>query len=125
MPDIDGRPAQGWTPRSGHNGVVVGAANLHGERMTKWFPTLFDLRTGRYTILTYSYGTDGNTMGWLLVTANPSYVVAPTGRAVLPPLASGDRTGDRPAFLSEDGRGVGGQSNDANGRLQAVRWRCA
>jgi hypothetical protein len=127
MPEINGKPANGWSPTSVHNGVIFGNAVVRSNTnpVLVNHPLLFDLRTGKFTILTHAYGGEGNTMGWLLVTANPLSVAAPTGRAILPPLAStGDRMIDRAAFISEDGRVIGGQSGDANGQMQAVRWTC-
>jgi hypothetical protein len=121
MPEIDGKPTQGWSPDSVHNGVVVGSAVVRNDIGLRNHRLLFDLRTGKFTMLTHAYGDAGNSMGWLLVAADPPFVATPSGRAALPILAP---AGGRGVFISEDGLVVGGQANDAGGHLQAVRWRC-
>jgi hypothetical protein len=129
MPEIDGKPAHSLWPISIHNGIVFGRALTYasavprkGTIMTS-HPLLFDLRTGRFTMLTQAFGLVGNSMGWVVHEADRMFVAAPTGRADLPPL--GSPGGDGPSFMSADGLVIGGKSNDASGEMQAVRWRCA
>jgi hypothetical protein len=123
-PEINGKPARGWSPDSVHNGVIVGSAVVGTDAALKNHRLLFDLRTGKFTMLTHDYGDAGNTMGWLLATANPPYISTPTGRITLPPLTSNEPPA-RGVFISADGLVVGGQSTDNSGQWQAVRWRCA
>jgi hypothetical protein len=121
LPEIDGRPAQSLWPTSMHNGIVFGRAITRDATTMKSHPLLFELRTGRYTMLTGAFGLVGNSMGWMVQEGDRLSVATPTGRADLPPLAS---SGARAAVISADGLVIGGQSNDADGRMQAVRWRC-
>ncbi|MEQ4301546.1 hypothetical protein ABNF97_09160 [Plantactinospora sp. B6F1] len=68
-----------------------------------------------------------NAHGWQVGTDPQGRAVLVTGAApvVLPDLAGHD-PGDPsiPTTLSDDGRTVAGQSNDATGTVQAVVWRC-
>lgn len=129
LPEHEGEPALSVALTSVHHGVAIGSTqvrgSLGGRPATANIPLLVDLRTGAYTLLTHAMGDAVNTMGWIVITANVLEMVAPTGRAVLPALAAtGSRASDRAVFASEDGVVIGGQSGDANGLMQAVRWRC-
>lgn len=124
LPLVDGAPVRSWSPTTVHDGVVYGIAVTGGSAMTKSHPLLFDLRTERFTMLTHAFGLVGNRMGWLVQEGDRISVAGPAGRVGLPPLVSGVAPEERAAFISADGLVLGGQSNDASGQFQAVRWRC-
>lgn len=69
-----------------------------------------------------------NAQGWQVGTDKQGRAVLVTDGAtvVLPRLASFRPGGlsDLPSTLSDDGRTIGGQSDDGTGTIQAVVWRC-
>ena len=93
--------------------------------MLQLLETLGRRERAAIVLLTQAFGLVGNSMGWMVQEGDKMFVAAPTGRADLPPLVSSRaRSGERAAFMSADGLVIGGQSNDANGQMRAVRWRC-
>jgi hypothetical protein len=131
LPVVDGQPAPTFWSISIHDGVVFGrASSPHADGSVTFQPLLFDLRTGRYTPLTQGFGLIGNSLGWIAgVDKGGLFVAAPTGRATLPTLAPDDGNPATPTmsavtYMSADGLVIGGHSADANGQIQAVRWRC-
>ena len=136
MPGIDGKPAMTATVFSIRNGWATGVATNGLGR--KGSPTKdarteavrWNVRTGEVRVfggLQMGAGTT-NAQGWQVGTDNQGRAVLVAGAAtvVLPDLTSHQPGGlsNIATTLSDDGRTVGGQSDDATGTIQAVVWRC-
>ncbi|MBB2946752.1 putative membrane protein [Actinoplanes lutulentus] len=134
MPEIDGKPAAIAQAFDIRNGWVTGMASttsLKGSRGTA--PVIavrWNLRTGVTEVTDgLQYPADAvNAYGWQIGTDRKGYAVVLAGDDVvrLPDLAShrADGTATIASSISDDGRVIAGQSDDAGGTIQAVMWRC-
>ncbi|AVT39926.1 hypothetical protein C6W10_29670 [Plantactinospora sp. BB1] len=141
MPTLDGKPAATATVRSVRGGWAIGVASVEtaatglqgagdpGEagvaRAVRW-----NLRTGEVRVFAeLRFGAETtNAHGWQVGTNRQGRAVLRTDTAtvVLPDLADQPPggLGTIANTLSDDGRTIAGQSDDAQGRIQAVVWRC-
>jgi uncharacterized membrane protein len=144
MPDLDGEPAatarvfsirNGWatgvaTDGSGRDGGKPSAGTGAKPSAPTMAAVRWNVRTGEVRV------TDGmdigatfaNAHGWQVGVDKQGRAVLVTdaGTVVLPGLAGHEPGGlaNIPNTLSDDGRTIGGQSDDATGTIQAVVWRC-
>jgi uncharacterized membrane protein len=102
-----------------------GAANAKSLRAVQWNVRTGDVRV--YADLQFMANAV-NAQGWQVGTDQQGRPVLATDDAtvVLPDLVGHDRDGlaNIPNTVSDDGRIVGGQADDATGTIQAVVWRC-
>ncbi|SCG34355.1 hypothetical protein [Micromonospora coxensis] len=147
MPRVDGGPAAGARVFSIRNGWATGLAGaLDGRgstadpagstgpgtaaRSQRTAAVRWNVRTGEVRIFENlePYPNTVNAQGWQIGTDTRKRAVLVTDDAtvVLPALADGEPTGVSTiaTTVSDDGRTVGGQSDDATGTIQAVVWRC-
>lgn len=88
-----------------------------------------DLTTGQYTTLARAsmMPSEANASGWLVGSTEGGRAVFFTGKSTLT-LPDFDNhkssTANIATTVSDDGRVVGGQGDDADGIIQAVVWRC-
>nr|BFE70800.1 hypothetical protein GCM10020092_041010 [Actinoplanes digitatis] len=113
----DGTGAKGDARKKAVGGATVAAA-------VRW-----NVRTGEVRVfadLTMG-ATAVNAHGWQVGTDRQGRAVLVADRTVvLPDLAAHEPNGlgNIASSVSDDGRTVGGQSDDATGTIQAVVWRC-
>jgi uncharacterized membrane protein len=143
MPSLDGKRAvtarvfsirNGWATGVATNGVggkgdnpKTRAGKAAGARTgaVRW-----NVRTGEVRVVGgLDLGTSAvNAQGWQVGTDEQGRAVLVAGAAtvVLPDLAGHQPGGlaNIATTLSDDGRTIGGQSDDATGTIQAVVWRC-
>jgi len=142
LPDLDGKPAataqvfsvrNGWATgvaangagRSGAKDPAAGKANGAGAVPVRW-----NLRTGEVSVSSVLHGPASavNAQGWQIGTDKQgrAVLVAGTAPVILPDLATHEPNGlsTIPTTVSDDGRTIAGQSDDATGTIQAVVWRC-
>ncbi|MEU7909299.1 hypothetical protein [Actinoplanes sp. NPDC049118] len=124
----------GWATGLATNGVggkgedprKAKARGLAGARVAavRW-----NVRTGEVRVfaeLTTAAGAV-NAQGWQVGVDRQGRAVLVAGRTVVLPDLAGHEPGglaNSASTLSDDGRTVGGQSDDATGTIQAVVWRC-
>ncbi|MET8150440.1 hypothetical protein ACIBSW_09655 [Actinoplanes sp. NPDC049668] len=140
MPVLDGKPAttghvfairNGWA-----TGVAAGGAGAKGDARSKAAgeasvsaAVRWNVRTGEARVfadLTMG-ATAVNAHGWQVGTDRQGRAVLVADRTVvLPDLAAHEPNGlgNIASSVSDDGRTIGGQSDDATGTIQAVVWRC-
>ena len=148
MPSLDGKPATGARASSIHNGWVTGVADFgaaggsnpkskaradaaggKGDGGESW-AVRWNLRTGE-TRLFKDLGAMGNgvnAQGWQIgiSTKGRAVFLTDTATVVLPALFNhepGNLT-NIPNTVSDDGRTIGGQSDDKSDVIQAVVWHC-
>ncbi|GAB3964342.1 hypothetical protein V1634_01605 [Plantactinospora veratri] len=144
MPTLDGKPAVSASVFSVRNGWAAGVASVEtaaiglqgagdtgdtGEagvaRAVRW-----NVRTGEVRVFAeLRFGAETtNAHGWQVGTNRQGRAVLRTDTAtvVLPDLAGQPPGGlaTIASTLSDDGRVIAGQSDDAKGKIQAVVWRC-
>jgi uncharacterized membrane protein len=136
MPNLDGKPAadarvfsirNGWASGVADDGLArkggVKAAAAQMETV-RW-----NVRTGAISVADALTGVSTvNAQGWLVGTDKPGHavLVAGTTPVVLPELVSRrpDGVSTIATTVSDDGRTIAGQSDDATDTIQAVVWRC-
>lgn len=150
MPDLDGRPAtnaqvfsvrNGWAtgiagdddrhrgddPRAISSAGSVGNDQPAPDRTgaVRW-----NVRTGEVRVFDRFEirASTANAHGWQIGTdaQGRAVLVTDAGTVVLPDLYSHqpNSLSNIPTTLSDDGRVIGGQSDDSTGTIQAVVWRC-
>ena len=135
MPLIDGKPAAIAQARHIRDGWVTGMAaavtmQQNKGRVPPVLAVRWNLRTGTTEFIDAleSPADAVNASGWQVGTAPGGHAVLVAGKrtVVLPGLGRHreDGTATIPATLSDDGRLITGQSDDRNGVIQAVMWRC-
>jgi uncharacterized membrane protein len=136
MPSLDGQPAatavvvsirNGWATGTATNGLGRKGTNIKSARTeaVRW-----NVRTGE--VRAFGQLTTGasaaNAQGWQIGTDKQGHAVLVAGAAtvVLPDLARYEPDGlsTIATTVSDDGRTIAGQSDDAKGTIQAVVWRC-
>jgi hypothetical protein len=129
------KPADGeyFRPYSITNNSAYGLAQKDDEKFGgargAFTPVRLDLTTGEYTRLPAAsmFPSEANSSGWLVGSTGQGRAVFYTGRGLmtLPDLDNHkSSTANIATTVSEDGRVVGGQGDDANGVIQPVVWRC-
>jgi uncharacterized membrane protein len=135
VPDIGGKPAEtasvislrnGWAIGTATNGLGRKGDGAEGGRMVS---VRWNIRTGEVQELDDVRSLDAvNAQGWVIGTGAEGHaVIAAGGDPVrLPALAAHQPEGlsNIANALSDDGRTVAGQSDDASGTIRAVIWRC-
>lgn len=138
LPDTDGKTFEG---RIFHirNGWVIGVANeagagkaASGAKLAQGMvqPIRWNLRTGEMLqVGQLDKSADAvNALGWQtgLGKQGGAKLLAGDKLIALPGLApaGADYLADLANTLSDDGRTIGGQSDDANGKIQPVLWHC-
>ncbi|MBF9134497.1 hypothetical protein I0C86_37040 [Plantactinospora sp. S1510] len=132
-PLVDGAPADSFRPQSIRNGWVTGIAirggsgnGGTGEEVST--AVRLHLPTGRFVEVPRSsfWPQNGNAQGWMVgFIGDRAGLLTDAGPLVLPPLhAHKSAPGNTGWMISDDGRTVTGQSEDAKGEPQAVVWRC-
>jgi len=142
LPSFDGRPAataqvfsvrNGWATGVATNGVArSGAKDPAGAKATGIgaVPVRWNLRTGDVSVsgVLRFPASAVNAQGWQIGTDKQgrAVLVTGTGTVVLPELANHEADGMStiPNAVSDDGRTIAGQSDDATGTIQAVVWHC-
>jgi uncharacterized membrane protein len=136
LPSLDGVQATTGQVFSIHNGWATGVAtNGLGRKgiatkNAKMGAVRWNVRTGevRVIVALKVFGSTVNAQGWQVGTDQRGRAVLVAGAAtvVLPDLASHQPDGlsTIATTLSDDGRTIAGQSDDATGTIQAVVWRC-
>ncbi|MER6594949.1 hypothetical protein ABT214_24495, partial [Micromonospora purpureochromogenes] len=138
MPHIDGVQTTGARAFSIRNGWVTGTAGqldggakaTRAKRMTNVRLVRWNVRTGEVRVFGGMQGlpNEVNAHGWQVGTDQQGRAVLVTDAepVVLPALAGGQPTAvsNIATTLSDDGRTVAGQSDDATDTIQAVVWRC-
>jgi hypothetical protein len=135
IPSIDGKPAaaarvfsirNGWASGVADNGLARKGGNTKDARMetVRW-----NVRTGEISVADELMGVSTvNAQGWQIGTDKPGHAVLVAGGApvVLPELVSrkADGVSTIATTVSDDGRTIAGQSDDASDIIQAVVWRC-
>jgi hypothetical protein len=131
LPTVDGGAANAFDPELIAGGVVLGVADLpHGQGLLPL--AAFDLATAEFTIFDggVAFGS-ANALGWVAGSARGGlWLAGPGGRTALPLLAPVRRdklvmTEALVVTMSEDGRTIGGQSDDPKGDFKAVVWHCS
>jgi len=138
MPTLDGKPAVSARVFTIRNGWATGVASTSTDR-EKGDPTgkgapagpiRWNVRTGEVRVFDQLgiQASTANALGWPIGTDKQgrAVLVTDTATVALPGLAGHQPGGlsDIPTTLSDDGRTITGQSDDANGTIQAVVWRC-
>ncbi|MGB2571253.1 hypothetical protein ACPFP2_22800 [Micromonospora citrea] len=149
VPRVDGGQAAGARAVSIRNGWATGltdtldgaASGLQADPSSSTGPgkaarsgrmaaVRWNVRTGEVRVFDdlQAYPNEVNAQGWQIGTdtRNRAVLATDTATVVLPALADGEPTGVSTiaTTVSDDGRTVGGQSDDATGTIQAVVWRC-
>lgn len=150
LPSIDGTKAASARVSAVRNGWATGVADVvTGDAKTPKSPEAdpnsarakeardsqrvsvrWNVRTGEVQVTDQlSFGANAvNAQGWQVGTDQQGRAVLLTGSetVVLPALAGHDPSGlsNIPNTLSDDGRVIGGQSDDTTDTIQAVVWRC-
>lgn len=123
-----------FRPYSIHENSVYGVATdiesyAAGGRDRSVTPVRLDLTTGQYTRMraTSMLPSEANGSGWLVGSTVDGRAAFSAGRdtLTLPDLDNHrSATANIATTVSEDGRIVAGQADDANGVIQPVVWRC-
>ena len=136
MPKLDGKPAAvaaAFDIRDGWVTGMAGALPIKGsgaKASAKTFAIRWNLRTGEVQNFgRFRYPADAvNAQGWQIGTTPDGYAVMLTDASTvrLPDLAKhrSDGTATIANAVSDDGRTIAGQSDDAGGTINAVVWRC-
>lgn len=135
LPTIDGEPAKTASAASVRGGWAVGVATNGAGRAggspegAKAVSVRWNLRTGEAEVIDGVRSVKAtNAHGWVIGFDEQRRAVLRAGdRTVqLPALAEHEPDGlsNIVTTISDDGRTIGGQSDDANGTIQAVVWRC-
>lgn len=132
LPKPSGR--EYFRPYSIHHNWVYGVANsdesfANGGRDRSLTPVQLDLTTGQYTRLPAvdMMPSEANSSGWLVGSTEKGRAVFSTGEGLLtlPDLDNhNSSTANIATTISDDGRIVAGQGDDANGVIQPVVWHC-
>lgn len=141
-PTVNGRRAASFRPLSIRHGWVTGVAGAgvgvgetagQGETSTGKegnVPVRLHLASGRFVGLPTGDGVwpqHGNAQGWVVGSTADGRATLLTDQGALALPGLKDRRGS-PSNLartvSDDGRTVAGQNDNAKGEPQAVRWRC-
>ena len=129
-PMVQGAPADSFLPRSIRNGWVTGTATRMAADGTEIrVPARLYLPTNEFVDFpTNLLRTDaGNGQGWVVGSLSDQRLALLTdaGLVNLPEIEPHERmNGDVPTAVSDDGRIVAGQSEDAKNVIQAVVWNC-
>jgi uncharacterized membrane protein len=146
LPSLDGKPAataqvfsvrNGWATgvatngagRSGAKDPIAKASAAKASALGA-VPVRWNLRTGEVSVTSVLHGPASavNAQGWQIGTNQQgrAVLVAGTATVVLPDLAThtADGLSTIPTTVSDDGRTITGQSDDATGTIQAVVWHC-
>jgi len=141
MPDLDGKPAamaraasvrDGWVTGVANNGVGRKGENpkAEGAQRVVVAAVRWNLRTGAVEVLdgAQNAGNATNAHGWQAGTDGQGHAVfIAEGKTLVLPAVPGQKLAplaNIATTLSDDGRTIGGQSDDATGTIQAVVWRC-
>ncbi|GAA4452140.1 hypothetical protein [Phytohabitans houttuyneae] len=135
IPTLDGKPAvtarvasirQGWA-----TGVATNGAGRKGDgaRNLKISAVRWNVHTGEVRLVDgLKSASATNAHGWQVGgdEQNRAVLVADGKTVPLPELHKHEPGGltNLATTLSDDGRTIGGQSDDASGTIQAVVWRC-
>ena len=135
LPAVDGDQIGTARAFQIRNGWVTGVADggIGGEvggRNGRLYPVRWNLRTGEVRVFAELIGGAQavNAQGWQTGTDRRGRAVLLAGGApiLLPSLVAGGEDGDSTLAnaLSDDGRLIAGQSDDAHGSIRPVLWRC-
>ncbi|BCB77820.1 hypothetical protein GCM10022251_38570 [Phytohabitans flavus] len=142
MPTLHGEPAATATATSIRNGWVTGTAtnglgrkgdaakDPSGAEAAKVVAVRWNVRTGEVRVFDgLKMGANAtNAHGWQVGTDKQgrAVLVADDQAVVLPALdvRTPDGLSNIPNTVSDDGRTIGGQSDDHSDTIQAVVWRC-
>jgi uncharacterized membrane protein len=139
MPSIDGKPAMtarasgirnGWASGVATNGVGRKGDAPKNQRNSKVAAVRWNVRTGEVNVVVgsrFGVGT-ANAHGWLvgLDAEERAVLIAGAAPVVLPDLAR-HQPRDLTTIattVSDDGRIIGGQSDDAADTIRAIVWHC-
>jgi uncharacterized membrane protein len=135
LPSKNGKKAVGARAFTIRNGWVTGvadadnAARVGGKGAEMW-GVRWNLRTGAVEIVTdfADRAENANAQGWQIGVDKKGRAALATGAGtvVLPDLAkhAPDTLSNIPNTISDDGRIIGGQSDDMGDTIHAVIWRC-
>ena len=137
LPTINGKKAVSARVFSIRNGWATGVADTDDRAKgaknpdaAPVGPIRWNVRTGEVRLFDELRGraSTANAQGWLIGMDKQgrAALVTDTSTVPLAGLAAPEPGGlsDIPTTLSDDGRVISGQSDDATGTIQAVVWRC-
>ena len=142
LPTLDGKPAASGRVFGIRNGWAFGvadsvsggagdpkAAGAAAKARGQLQAVLWNVHTGEVNAVDdFQTGADAvNAQGWQVGINKQGRAALVTGTAaqvVLPELANHEPLSTIANTISDDGRTIGGQSDDANGTIRAVVWRC-
>ncbi|MDG4828703.1 hypothetical protein O7627_05200 [Solwaraspora sp. WMMD1047] len=129
LPTFKGQRAYSFRPQSIRNGWVTGLAGLEADQTEGLtIPVRLHLASGRFVDfpdLTL-WPQAGNAQGWVVGSADGlAGLLTDDGLLPLPVFAKPQSpTSNLAVVVSDDGRTIGGQGDDADGNPQALLWRC-
>lgn len=129
-PVVRGVPAESFRPLGIRNGWIIGTAVTYAADGTEVdTPARYHLPTGEFVDLPPSTlrPRGGNGQGWMVGwLPNERLGLLTDAGTVDLPYVEPHRTavGDAPVAVSDDGRIIAGQSEDAQNVIQAVVWNC-
>jgi uncharacterized membrane protein len=135
LPTYQGKKAASARVLAIRNGIATGVADEKSEEErlgvagTMW-ATQWNVRTGEVVVLDqFDMRPDAvNAQGWKVGVTKSGYAILDLdGPTIKLPMLADHKPGlltNIPNTISDDGRAIGGQSDDADDVIQAVVWRC-
>jgi uncharacterized membrane protein len=135
LPSYQGKKAASARVFAIRNGIAIGAADEKSEEErrgvagTMW-ATQWNVRTGEAVVLDqFDMRPDAiNAQGWKVGVTKSGYAILDVdGPTFKLPMLADHKPGlltNIPKTISDDGRTIGGQSDDAKDVIHAVLWRC-
>ncbi|GAA0560728.1 hypothetical protein GCM10010172_49890 [Paractinoplanes ferrugineus] len=134
LPTYQGKTAVAARAFSIRNGIAIGVADeidgAKGPGKGQMWAVKWNVRTGEATVLDgFDMRPDAiNAQGWMVGIDKSGYAILSAGGAPIRlPMIADHKPGDLtniPNAISDDGRTIVGQSDNANGVIQAVKWTC-
>jgi hypothetical protein len=129
LPTFKGQRAYSFRPQSIRNGWVTGLAGLDADQTEgHTIPVRLHLFSGRFVDFPNLslWPQAGNAQGWVVGSADGlAGLLTDDGLLRLPVFAKPQSpTSNLAVVVSDDGRTIGGQGDNADGNPQALLWRC-
>jgi hypothetical protein len=135
LPTKDGKKAASARVFTIRNGWAIGVADAEDQARSgkkvkdaEMWGVRWNVRTGEVEVVSdFDVRAEGvNAQGWQIGTDKPGHAMLVTdkGTVILPELAKVAPNSNIPNSISDDGRIIGGQSDDAGDTIHAVIWRC-
>jgi uncharacterized membrane protein len=135
LPTKNGKKAASARVFTIRNGWAIGVADADDRarsgknlKNAEMWGVRWNVRTGESEIISDFdvRAESANAQGWQIGTDKPGHAMLVTdkGTVILPELGKVAPNSNIPNSISDDGRIIGGQSDDAGGTIHAVIWRC-